>query len=535
MFWPASLGGDVSYVIVSGKSMQPTMNAGDLAIVREQSSYEEGDIVAFRVPEGEDGEGAIIIHRIVGGDAESGFILQGDNRESTDRWHPRSEDVIGSTWFHVGGAGEWARKLYEPLGRGAIVGIMAIFLMVGHDLNDDAKKQRRRGGQRMRQPKTSPQMFIPGPTGLWAGAGVLAAVGVGFVALAGYSFLQPATESDFVVSQQFEHTAEYEYTVSMEPSTLYPDGVMGPISATDADRQTPAADPVTTDTSATTDSSPGAIYMTLAQRLDLSFTYALESTDAIEGAAGELSAVLEIGTRDAGWTRSEQILEPTPFTGGSTSATLPVDLTAITALIDKVEDETSFLSPTYSITITPTVEIAGLIGDDAFDESYSSPFSMTLNGTGLTPDEDLFRRDAREFSALETSTNSVAVLGTSVSSTRSIASLAAVVALAAAGGLAALAYFGIGRGENAQIQARYGSMLISVTDADRQHTPHRVRVAAISDLVRLARRDAGVILHEVGKPGSDLYFVDEGTISYEYEVASPAPGEASLQREGTSS
>ena len=59
--------------------MQPTLYEGDLAVVRQQSSYEEGDIVAFRVPEGEDGEGAIIIHRIVGGDAENGFILQGDN------------------------------------------------------------------------------------------------------------------------------------------------------------------------------------------------------------------------------------------------------------------------------------------------------------------------------------------------------------------------------------------------------------------------------------------------------------------------
>ena len=111
--------------------------------------------------------------------------------------------------------------------------------------------------------------------------------------------------------------------------------------------------------------------------------------------------------------------------------------------------------------------------------------------------------------------------------------MAAVAALAAAGGLAALAWFGIGRGENAQIHARYGSMLISVTDADRQHTSHRVRVAAITDLVRLARRDGGMILHEVGRPGSDLYFVDDGTISYEYEVASPTLGEVSPLREGT--
>lgn len=506
--------------------MHPTMDEGDLAVLREQSSYEEGDIVAFRVPAGEQGEGAVIIHRIVGGDAESGFILQGDNKDSADRWHPRSKDIVGSTWFKVGGAGEWVRKLYEPLGRGAIVGIMALFLMNGHNIQGDEKTKRRRGGHRMLQQKMSPQMLIPGPAGLWAGAGLLAAIAFGFVVLAGYAFLTPSSETESVVRQQYAHTGEYEYTASMEPSTLYPDGILGPISATAADREDSAANPIVAAESAATDPAAGAIYTSLAGRIDLTFTYVLESSGTIESATGELSAVLEVGTALAGWTRTEQILEPKPFTGATASTTLPIDVATLTTLIDRVEKETGFASPSYEITVTPTVAIAGALGDDAINESYSSPFTMTLNGTSLTPDEDLFRRDAREFTALEASTKSVPILGTSVSSTRSIGALASLVALAAAGGLAALAWFGIGRGENAQIGARYGSMLISVTDADRKHTTHRVRVAAISDLVRLARRDGGVILHEVGQRGSDLYFVDEGTISYEYEVTEPAPGEA---------
>ena len=72
---PAFLGGPASYVMVSGVSMEPTLYSGDLAVVRKQGSYGTGDIVAFIVAEGEPGEKAIVIHRIVGGTAEAGFLM----------------------------------------------------------------------------------------------------------------------------------------------------------------------------------------------------------------------------------------------------------------------------------------------------------------------------------------------------------------------------------------------------------------------------------------------------------------------------
>ncbi len=70
-FRPSTLGGPAHYVMVSGESMEPTLHGGDLLLVRRQGGYSPGDIVAYRVPEGEPAEGRIVVHRI----AAAGQIL----------------------------------------------------------------------------------------------------------------------------------------------------------------------------------------------------------------------------------------------------------------------------------------------------------------------------------------------------------------------------------------------------------------------------------------------------------------------------
>ena len=93
---PQSLGGPVVYVIVRGSSMFPTYESGDLVIVAAAATYQPGDVVAYRVPAGDIGEGHLVIHRIAGGDASSGFILEGDNNDAPDPWMPRGSDIVGS-------------------------------------------------------------------------------------------------------------------------------------------------------------------------------------------------------------------------------------------------------------------------------------------------------------------------------------------------------------------------------------------------------------------------------------------------------
>ena len=128
--WPQSLGGRVAYVRVDGWSMNPTFHNGDLVVVARQSSYRIGDPVAYRIPKGEFGAGALVVHRLIGGDGTNGFVTRGDNRNINDSWHPRTTDVVGRVRFDVPGAGSKFAQASKPVWVGALVALTTVLVMV---------------------------------------------------------------------------------------------------------------------------------------------------------------------------------------------------------------------------------------------------------------------------------------------------------------------------------------------------------------------------------------------------------------------
>lgn len=126
---PASLGGRTSWTMVVGHSMEPTMYPGDLVVTRT-AHYEIGDVVVYSIPSGTPGEGVKVIHRIVGGDAASGFITLGDNRDIRDPWRPRPADITGEAW-RVIPKGGWALAwLRSPLAIGLFMSVMVFMVTV---------------------------------------------------------------------------------------------------------------------------------------------------------------------------------------------------------------------------------------------------------------------------------------------------------------------------------------------------------------------------------------------------------------------
>jgi signal peptidase I len=120
LFWaqylrPQSLGGRAAYVLVSGKSMLPRYHTGDLVLVEQEQSYHVGQLIAYRVPKGDPMAGAQVIHRIVGGSAERGFIVRGDNRTAPDVWRPKPGDIVGAKALRIPNAVLILQFLRDPI------------------------------------------------------------------------------------------------------------------------------------------------------------------------------------------------------------------------------------------------------------------------------------------------------------------------------------------------------------------------------------------------------------------------------------
>jgi signal peptidase len=145
VFWamflrPQSLGGSAGYVLVSGHSMNPLYHTGDMILVRRHSSYTIGDIVAYKVPKGDAMAGAQVIHRIIGGNATHGFVVQGDNRTAPDVWRPKQGDIVGSATLQIPQAVVVLQYLRSPVLLGLLAAsfVFVFFLTSGKNEEKDA-------------------------------------------------------------------------------------------------------------------------------------------------------------------------------------------------------------------------------------------------------------------------------------------------------------------------------------------------------------------------------------------------------------
>ncbi|HLF79169.1 MAG TPA: DUF5305 family protein [Dehalococcoidia bacterium] len=500
---PTFLRGGTGYIIVAGHSMEPTLWTGDLVITRQQANYEVGNIVAFRV------EGGNVIHRIVGGDGVAGFDMQGDNNGWRDQWRPTNREIIGKQWLEIDGAGSHLQRLKEPRWFATVMAGMASFTIIG---GNEVRKRRRGGRQMLRRlhgndnqgPGAGGNGPLAGPPWAIAGLGVTAVLALAFGVGAFVALRTPETKTRMVDQAKWEQTGAFDYAFVTAPSTLYPSGVVGPVSAAPVVNGKPA------------DVAPPPVYTKGARKLDLGFSYALTS-NLPPVLQGELSADLQIKAQgEGGWTKTQALLPPTPFEGAKTEARLAVDFAPIQALIETIEKETGFVPSGYDLVVTPRIKVAGSLGAQNIDETFAPAFTLKYTKTTITAEASLRRSEPKSISTPSVEAQSVGFFSQdlSVPTGRLLYGGLALVSLALAGGFAAVVFLGFGQDEAMQVRARYGMKLVPVTDTEH-HGSNRVQVARLQDLAVLASRDGKIIFNQK-LPDGDLYFVPDGAVTYEY-------------------
>ena len=140
VLWPATLGGRFGMVMVAGTSMMPTYQLGD-AVITWKEPVDIGDVVLYRVPEGDAGEGNPVIHRVIEGDS-SGWITQGDNSSRPDRWTPTNREVLGVAQVTIP-LGGYVLNLMRSWWFIALLGGLATMLLLWPE--DDPDGERHRG------------------------------------------------------------------------------------------------------------------------------------------------------------------------------------------------------------------------------------------------------------------------------------------------------------------------------------------------------------------------------------------------------
>src|SRR5690606_34747436 len=132
---PTTLGGQTSFVVVSGSSMEPTYFGGDLGIARPMEPSVGDVIVSAPTELG----GSQSVHRIIGGSAEDGWVVKGDNNSFIDPFEPTADEVRGVVLVHYADMGRVTALMLNPLFWASfIIAALVIYLWFsGDDCEDD--------------------------------------------------------------------------------------------------------------------------------------------------------------------------------------------------------------------------------------------------------------------------------------------------------------------------------------------------------------------------------------------------------------
>jgi len=109
-----SFAGVVKARIVLTESMKPTINAGDIVLSLNPNRMppEVGDVATYTARRFDGSSVASFTHRIISGDAESGFVMKGDNNPAPDTQKPELKDITGVVFYTIPLIG----KLLTPSG-----------------------------------------------------------------------------------------------------------------------------------------------------------------------------------------------------------------------------------------------------------------------------------------------------------------------------------------------------------------------------------------------------------------------------------
>ncbi len=502
---PTQLGGSATYVVTHGISMEPRFHSGDLAIVRSQSSYHVGEIVAYHSHDLH----TIVLHRIIGRQGDR-YIFKGDNNNFVDPEHPLAGQLMGALWIHIPGAGVRLQSIRSPAVMGGLI-FVGMLLLTGGAFTQRRRRrhrQQRAGGSIMDSPPQFPQHPGNPVVGVLT-IGLLALLP--FLALALFAFSRPPTTRR-AVNIPYKQSGKLSYSADKAPGPAYPAG------------RASTGEPLFTE---------------ILHAVGVRFDYRFESA-AKHAVTGKASLSAKI-TSTSGWHTTLALGAPTYFRGDHALVTGTLDLASLVALMQRVETTTK-VRGTYALTITPHVKADGRVGHEPLQATFAPEIKFSVVESEIKPEATGESSGATRSAGTGSSSSSgspapdqfapsssgsvtgsqneptslpFGIVRPSVATTRAVALGAIAIILGVL--LATLALLRARgarfaprqRDEGASILARYRHLIIPVARVSPLPGVPVIDVADMDALARIAEHYDRSILYEVTEDGHAFWVADE--------------------------
>jgi signal peptidase I len=476
---PTQLGGAVSYALIRGTSMEPSISRGDLVVLRRSDTYQVGDVAAYRSAELK----RIVLHRIVDKAGER-YRFKGDNNDFRDSEAPREAQLVGKLWFTVPLAGDVVAWTRVPFHAALVVGLLAVFALGGFGLAFE---------QRPRSRPAPTEGAVPIETVLLASgiAALLCALAVGV------AFTRPVTERVAAPGSYLE-TGRFSYATPAPRGAVYPSGQV---------------------------LSGDTVFVRLVPELPMRFAYRL-SGRGLEELSGSARLVASLRGGN-GWERRLLLSPDTSFTGARVTLRGTLHLRELLALGRHVQALTGTRTDGYALTVTPEIRIEGRAGDEDLRSRFAPALDLRLDEGSLRLDSEGADALVRTRSGSGTRVRAAAVSAFGIPVRIDLLRPAALAGLLIALVVVAWSLLAYARGgpgaEHDRIPARHRDSIVDVVGGPPAGPPRPVvEVASLEGLVRLAEQHGRVIMRERIAHGY-AYLVEEDGVVYRHAAGSPAP------------
>jgi signal peptidase I len=474
---PTKVGGQASYVIIHGKSMEPKFHAGDLVLLRKAPSYQVGDIVTYW----DESMAAYTIHRILE-IKQDRFILQGDNNSWIDPVQPGYQEIIGKLWIHLPKVGRTMEWLRSPINFALIVALAGGILMTGMLVNP--KRNRKK------------ELVSFNPNGIVGiSLYIFGILFFAFLALSVYAISRPVSISSEALL--YEQEGLYSYSATGTPG-IY-------------------------DTDTVKTGQP--IFPKLTCLLNVGFSYNLLGNQ-VQSMSGSHQLYARVINEQSGWSRTIPMSQATNFSGTSFFNTGMIDLCQVEALVTTLEQETGLRSSAYKMEIVSAVTVMGNIAGETIADTFAPILTFRFDEAHFyvdpgQKDENVFHSSKPGMSSNATTQANVlslAGLEMKVQTARVVALTGLFISLCCLLAAGLYIYSTVQNDQEALIQLKYGTLLVDVYEGSYEPAPPVIDVTSIDNLAKMAERHSTMILH-IARDFLHDYLVQGNRATYRYSMS----------------